>query len=313
LISYSELRKSKRIPLADAVPLDKPMTVYVEPTNRCNLSCSFCPQSLDDYKERAGYWEHMEIELYRKVISEIKAMEIKSLKLYFFGEPLLHPEIGEILRLATGACDRVELTTNGMPMTAKRVQEIVDAEVDYMRVSIYDHIAHPENVVRNVRLLWEARQARGASKPFIFVKVFDQAQADSVRADYEGICDEIGCEELHSIGSDMIQIKRLTGTQVACPYPFYNLVVKSNGDVVPCCVAWEKSLVVGNAKEQTLSEIWRGDASFRQRSGACGLLQMRHALQLPGFGRFPHRGGVRAQKSEPLNPPNIFSGIRSKS
>jgi radical SAM protein with 4Fe4S-binding SPASM domain len=259
LISYSDLRKSKRIPLAEAVPLDKPLTVYVEPTNRCNLSCSFCPQSLADYKERAGYWEHMDIALYRKVISEIQAMEIKSLKLYFFGEPLLHPQIGEILTLGTAACDRVELTTNGMPMTAKRASEIVEAEVDYVRVSIYDDIPHPENVVRNVRTLWETRKARGVAKPFIFVKVFDQAKADAIRPDYEGICDEIGPEGLHSIGSDMIQIKRLTGPHVACPYPFYNLVVKSNGDVVPCCVAWKKSLVVGNANEQTLAEIWKGE------------------------------------------------------
>ena len=184
---------------------------------------------------------------------------IKSLKLYFFGESLLHPQIGEILALGTAACDRVELTTNGMPMTAKRANEIVEAEVDYVRVSIYDEIPHPENVVRNVRTLWETRQARGAGKPFIFVKVFDQAQADAIRPDYEGICDEIGPEGLHSIGSDMIQIKRLTGPHIACPYPFYNLVVKSNGDVVPCCVAWEKSLIVGNAREQTLAEIWKGD------------------------------------------------------
>lgn len=85
MIAYSELRKSARIPLADATPLDKPLTVYVEPTNRCNLSCSFCPQSLADYKERAGYWEHMDIALYRKVMHEIQAMGIKSLKLPGYG------------------------------------------------------------------------------------------------------------------------------------------------------------------------------------------------------------------------------------
>lgn len=258
MISYTELRKSKRLDLAQAIPLDKPLTVYVEPTNRCNLSCSFCPQSLSDYKDRAGYWEHMDIALYRKVVGEIQTMGLKSLKLYFFGEPLLHPQIGEILSLATMACDRVELTTNGMPMTAKRVEEIVQAEVDYVRISIYD-IPHPENVARNVRMLWEARKAHGSSKPHIFIKVFDQVQADAIGPLYEGICDEIGCEGLHSIGSDMVQITPLTGSHIACPYPFYNLVVKSNGDVVPCCVAWEQSLVVGNAKEQTLDEIWKGE------------------------------------------------------
>ena len=274
MISYTELRKTNRVSLADAVPLDKPFTVYVEPTNRCNLSCNFCPQSLADYKDRAGYWEHMDVALYRKVIGEIGTMGIRSLKLYFFGEPLLHPQIGELLRLATGACERVELTTNGMPMTAIRAQEIIDAKVDYIRVSVYDHIAHPENVVRNVRTLWEKRQLHAAQKPFIFIKVFDQTQADAVRGDYADISDEIGCEELHSIGSDMVQIKRLSGSHVACPYPFYNLVVKSNGDVVPCCVAWETSLVVGNVRQQTLAEIWRGEPLARI-----------HRLHLEGRGR----------------------------
>jgi MoaA/NifB/PqqE/SkfB family radical SAM enzyme len=87
MLRYADLRKEPRVSLADAVPLDVPLTVYVEPTNRCNLSCEFCPQSLPDYKERAGYWEHIDLDLYRKVINEIAEMGIKSLKLYFFGEP----------------------------------------------------------------------------------------------------------------------------------------------------------------------------------------------------------------------------------
>jgi radical SAM protein with 4Fe4S-binding SPASM domain len=203
----------------------------------------------------------MEIGLYRKVVAEIKEMGIKSLKLYFFGEPLLHPEIGEIVRLAKAACDRVELTTKGMPLTEKRSQELIDAGLDYLRVSVYLDIAHPENVVRNVRRLHELRSDR--AKPFIFAKVFSEAEAEKVRPFYFEIADEIGVESLHSIGSDMIQIGRLYGTQIACPYPFYNLVVKSNGDVVPCCVAWEKSLVVGNVKHQTLAEIWSGEPLAR--------------------------------------------------
>jgi radical SAM protein with 4Fe4S-binding SPASM domain len=256
MIPYTNLRGKSRMSLAAAVPLGVPLTVYVEPTNRCNLSCAFCPQSLEDYKERAGYWEHIDIDLYRKVITEIGEMNIKSLKLYFFGEPLLHPKIGEIVFLARQVCNRVELTTNGMPLTELRAQELIDAELDYLRVSIYD-IDHPELVVRNVRRLHELRGDR--KKPFIYAKVFSAEEVEKIRPRYEEIVDEIGHEELHSIGSDLVQFGGHTGHQIACAYPFYNLVVKSNGDVVPCCVAWEKSLVVGNVNDQTLAEIWAGE------------------------------------------------------
>lgn len=257
MIPYAQLRKEGRLYLADAVPLAAPLTIYVEPTNKCNLSCGFCPQSLPDYIERAGYHQHIDIAVYRKVIAEIQDMGIKSLKLYFFGEPFLHPEIGEIVRLASTVCNRVELTTNAMPMTMKRSQEMIDAGLDYLRVSIYNE--KPDLVKRNVGQLWKMRKEQNKTLPYICVKTFTSEEAESIREDYRGICDEITAESLHSIGSDMIQIKPLVGSHKACPYPFYNLVVKSNGDVVPCCVAWEKSLIVGNVNTETLAEIWDGD------------------------------------------------------
>jgi radical SAM protein with 4Fe4S-binding SPASM domain len=258
MLPYSELRNAPRVSLSEAIPLDVPLTVYVEPTNRCNLSCSFCPHSLPDYEERAGYLEHMDMALYYKVIDELSEMGLKSLKLYFFGEPLLHPHIGEIVRLAGKVCDRVELTTNGMALTEKIAHTLVDAELDYLRISVYLDIPHPENVVRNVRRLHEIRGDR--TKPFLFAKVFDQAEVEKIRPFYFEIVDQISAEGLHTIGSEFVQISRQPRTaKVACPYPFYNLVVRSDGNAVPCCVAWETSLIVGNVKNQTIKEIWKGE------------------------------------------------------
>jgi radical SAM protein with 4Fe4S-binding SPASM domain len=295
MIPYTQLRKDARLDLAQAVPLSAPLTVYVEPTNRCNLSCAFCPQSLEDYKERAGYWEHMPIELFRKVTAEIAVMGIKSLKLYFFGEPLLHPQIGEIMFLSHQVCDRVELTTNGMALTSAKALEMVTAPLDYLRVSIYQDVRHPENVVRNVKALWSCRTILGSKKPYICVKVFNREQEEAIRRDYEGICDEIAIEGLHTIGSDLVQFGGHEVKHKACPYPFYNLVVKSNGDVVPCCVAWEKSLVVGNVKDESLADIWRGDK-----------LAVIHRLHLEGRRR---ELAACAQCDTPYNSPDSVDAL----
>ncbi len=262
MLAYTELRKDHRIDLAEAVPLPAPLTIYVEPSNRCNLSCDFCPQSLDDYEDRTGARQDMPLPLWIKVMDEIATLGIKSLKLYFFGEPLLHPEIGTMLRMAAKACPRVELTTNGMALTISKAQAILDSGIHYVRVSVYPTIPHPENVVRNVQRLWEMRGERTA--PVICAKVFSPSEADLVRPFYEHITDEIAVEGLHTIGSEFVQIsQQKPDDRKACPYPFYNLVVKSNGDVVPCCVAWEDSLVVGNVRDNTLLEIWRGEKLAR--------------------------------------------------
>lgn len=253
---YTELRKSPRISLAKAIPLPAPLTIYVEPTNRCNLACDFCPQSLEDYEDRTGSRMDMPISTYRRLMQEIVKLDIRSLKLYFFGEPFLHPYIGEMMWLAAQSCERVELTTNGMALTEKNAQAVLDSGIQYLRVSLYDE--KPELVLRNVKRLWHMRSA--FSSPFICVKVFDKAHRDRVASDYAGIADEIAIEGIHTVGSEFVQIStQSVGDQKACPYPFYNLVVKSNGDVVPCCVAWEDSLVVGNVGRDTLQDIWRGE------------------------------------------------------
>lgn len=261
MIPYGQLRKDSRIDLREAVPLPRPLTIYVEPTNKCNLSCDFCPQSLPDYVERAGYSEHMDIGLFARLMNEIQEMQIKSLKLYFFGEPLLHPQIGEIVRLAKTVCERVELTTNAYALTGKIARQLCIEGLDYLRVSVYDD---DPRVMRNVLGLHSIRGFVDGSKPYICAKVFDKDQAQHLRdIGWEDFVDEIAVEGLHTIGSDLVQFGGATGPQIACAYPFYNLVVKSNGDVVPCCVAWEKSLVVGNVKTQTLAEIWAGEPLAR--------------------------------------------------
>lgn len=249
---YSQLRTAKRLNLAEAIPLPVPMTIYVEPTNVCNLACDFCPHSIPDYKEAAAYHQHMPLSLFSRLMNEIRDMRIKSLKLYFFGEPLMHPEIGEMCRLAANACERVELTTNAIPFTDAKIEAIANSGIHFIRLSWYGE--KPERVRRNIRLLSEARNSK---TPFLAIKVFNQKQAEEVE-DLRPVVDEICIEQLHTVGSNFVQLRSYEENKKACPYPFYTMVVKANGDVVPCCVAWETSLNCGNVNDYSLHDIWNG-------------------------------------------------------
>lgn len=79
--------------------------IYIEITNRCNLSCSFCPPT-----KRPGAM--MTPEQFAAVLDAIKPWT-DYIYLHVKGEPLLHPQLGALLATAREKGLYVNLTTNG--------------------------------------------------------------------------------------------------------------------------------------------------------------------------------------------------------
>ena len=79
--------------------------IYIEITNTCNLSCSFCIQN-----QRAP--RRMSVQEFRHVIQEISPFT-KYVYLHVLGEPLSHPNLKEFLNICEEFDLYVNLTTNG--------------------------------------------------------------------------------------------------------------------------------------------------------------------------------------------------------
>lgn len=268
--SYTETRHASRMDLAASAPLSKPLAIYIEPTNICNFSkqCFFCAQHTDDYHEKAGYRQHIEMDTVHKVIKDIEAMGgVKSIKLHFIGEGTLHPRLADIARLACTISGDVMLTTNGTGLTATKSQELLDSGLNFIRVSIYEE-TKPElqsRILNNVMTLRNLRNETGSSLRIV-VKWLSPNQEFSlkVRGMYEGVADELIYENLRNFSSAFVAADSLVnhaaieGKQKACALPFYQMIVKANGDVAPCCVAWDQTLNVGNVMKSSLLDIWNG-------------------------------------------------------
>jgi len=85
--------------------LKKFKKIYLEITNSCNLSCSFCHRS-----GRAKSF--MRAEDFRAILGKIEGYT-DHLALHVLGEPLLHPDLEEILALCREHGFKVNITTNG--------------------------------------------------------------------------------------------------------------------------------------------------------------------------------------------------------
>lgn len=96
---HNEVIKDKRI---------IPIHVQVYPTNRCNLSCSFCSVSDIDKKRE------IPIDQLKGLVDICTDRGTKAITISGGGEPLLHPHINEFIDYLEQKGIKVGLTTNGL-------------------------------------------------------------------------------------------------------------------------------------------------------------------------------------------------------
>jgi len=85
-----------------------PVHVQFNPTNACNLNCSFC--SCSNRKKT----EKMRLEEFQGMIRMFAGLGTKALTITGGGEPMLHPNINEIIRASVECGVQVGLVTNGV-------------------------------------------------------------------------------------------------------------------------------------------------------------------------------------------------------
>ncbi len=101
--------------------------LFVEITNACNFKCTWCPDDIMD--RRRGF---MTKEKVTRIFEEIAAKRswlgpIFPVKLHQMGEPMLHPELPEIVAAAESMGVPIELNTNCGLITEERVDALYRA------------------------------------------------------------------------------------------------------------------------------------------------------------------------------------------
>jgi len=107
---------------------DHPVLVHMIPTRRCNLSCRYCneydttspPVPVKDLTRR--------VDLLAKLGTSIITQS--------GGEPLLHPDLEEVIAQVRGHGIVAGLITNGYLLTADRIKRLNEAGLDHLQMSI---------------------------------------------------------------------------------------------------------------------------------------------------------------------------------
>lgn len=111
--------------------MDKLKKLYIEPTSKCNLSCTMCFRKtwIDEP------FADMDIEVFERILSTMPE-DIETIFFGGMGEPLFHKNIIHMVKSAANLGKRVELLTNGTMLTAAMSAALQDAGLKQLWVSI---------------------------------------------------------------------------------------------------------------------------------------------------------------------------------
>lgn len=290
-IEAKDLRCQERQALQELIPLPTPFVVYIDPTNKCNFRCEFCPTSDKALLRKVGRpAATMSMELFRKAVDDIKAFpqKLKLASIYKDGEPLMNkhfPEMVSYLKKAD-VTERIWTKTNGAALCPELNQRLIDAGLDLICISVEAVSAEGYLRVAKARIDYEMFRKNVADlynrrgNCQIYIKIadsgFSQEEIDKFYADFQPFSTQIAVEKL--MGWSYSDIKDFTlGTKPdtydglpliakkACAYPFYVLAINADGSVSLCGNDWAHGTVVGNITEQSLIEIWNGEALYQFR------------------------------------------------
>jgi MoaA/NifB/PqqE/SkfB family radical SAM enzyme len=106
--------------------------VYVELTNKCNLSCSTCMRNVWD----AEYGE-MSDQVFERILLGLEQWAEKpEIFIGGYGEPLFHPGVLHLVKQAKRRGYRVSLITNGILLTEDIARKLIDLKLDMLWVSL---------------------------------------------------------------------------------------------------------------------------------------------------------------------------------
>ena len=107
--------------------------VFIEVTNHCNFSCTFCPDA-----EMKRKREFMEPQTVFKIIREIAAKQLtpQPLQFHLMGEPLLARDIFAYIATARGLGLRVRLLTNGALLNEATAKKIYASGLEELVIGI---------------------------------------------------------------------------------------------------------------------------------------------------------------------------------
>jgi len=279
---------TERASLGEVLPIDTPFSIILDPSDHCNLTCSYCFRAGDNPEkpdEMAwGSKKKMPWETFMKIVEQIGDFPspVKKIALSGHGEPLANRRLPDMVReIKKRYSSVVEIHTNATLLNPAYVADLVDSRIDKIIVSLqgltpeaYKDVAEYkldyENFYSNLKLLYQTKHNTELN-----IKIADVALKEGEQQvfidTFSPIADKVYIESTVPLWERVVFIGKKGSGKVGvnkfgedssyvncCSIMFYTMLITPIGTIYPCTQAL-MSYDIGNIHSATLVECWNGE------------------------------------------------------
>lgn len=255
------------------LPFRRLRKVYVEITNVCNLSCTFCPPP----KRRPQFMEPADFDRY------IAQLEGWTTLLFFHlkGEPTLHSQLDVLLEMAGRRGFQVNLTTNGTRLA--RWADVLCSSPALRQVNLSLHNLAERGGGTDGWWQEAADFLARPDRPLVSLRAWDLS-AGNLTPDTRGLLDRLKLLFPHETRWDELGPGRRSldlapkvwlnldnrfvwpdaepeggGSKVFCHALRDQAGILSDGTVVPCCLDGNGAMALGHLSQTDFGTILAGE------------------------------------------------------
>jgi radical SAM protein with 4Fe4S-binding SPASM domain len=250
-----------------------PLQIDLFAVDICNLKCPMCPRQ--EYIPGKGY---MDIKTIKNILDQATEHGLCAFNFAGLGEPTLHPDIFKIIRYAKekGVVD-VNMHTNGTLLGSVFNRRLIESGLDRLIISLdsadkkrYESIrvgASFEKVYAAVEDLIKQRNEYSGKRLHIKANFIEMDENDNTeknkfitywqnKVDRIAVLRFLDCQEDERLA---FKENYEQDDNFCCPELWRRLIILSDGTATLCPRDMKKKYIIGNIKENTVSEIWQGE------------------------------------------------------
>lgn len=246
-----------------------PPCLQIEPTSVCNFRCVFCYQTDQSFTDnKNSHMGTMTLDLFKKIVDEAEG-KCEAITLASRGEPLICKDIGKMLEYMEGKFLATKMNTNASLLTEKRCHEILSSGLHTLVFSV-DAAVEPlysqlrvngslEKTLKNIRLFCDIKNKHYSQTKMITrvagVKVSDNQNIKDMEDVWGDLVDQLAF--VHYNPWENTYQRPLSDVTKPCSDLWRRAFVWYDGIINPCDVDYKSYLKVGNAKNDSVSELWQ--------------------------------------------------------
>lgn len=253
---------------------------YVEITNRCNLSCSFCPKTKREMRT-------MTADEFALVLDRLRG-HVTYVYLHVMGEPLLHPQLRQLMALAEERGMKICITTNGTLLPQRGTELLHAGNLHKISVSLHSFEGNDRALAEErtyLESVWDFAAKAGARGVIVALRLWNEGGAETLNGSIlDFLRGKLGTSDWPEMrdGSfklaDHLYLERaqkfdwpdMVADEVNTQFCYAlrdQLGVLADGTVVPCCLDHEGDLALGNLFEGDLDTILNSTRARALRDG----------------------------------------------